>query len=48
MKRLFLLGLLFSLPGAAWAQELGPEELVKKITSEVMTAEYSSAARATP
>jgi phospholipid transport system substrate-binding protein len=38
MKRLFLLGLLFLLPGAAWAQELGPEELVKKITSDVMTA----------
>jgi phospholipid transport system substrate-binding protein len=35
---LFLLGLLFFLPGAAWAQELGPEELVKKVTSEVMTA----------
>ena len=37
MKRLFLLGLFFFLtPGLA--QELGPEELVKKITSDVMTA----------
>jgi phospholipid transport system substrate-binding protein len=37
MKRLFLLGLYFFLsPGLA--QELGPEELVKKITSDVMTA----------
>ena len=37
MKRLFLLGLLFLLPPAV-AQELGPEELVKKITSDVMAA----------
>lgn len=37
MKRLFLLGLFFFLaPGLA--QEPGPEELVKKITSDVMTA----------
>jgi phospholipid transport system substrate-binding protein len=37
MKRLFLLGLFFFLaPGLA--QELGPEELVKKMTSDVMTA----------
>jgi phospholipid transport system substrate-binding protein len=37
MKRLFLLSLFFFLtPGLA--QELGPEELVKKITSDVMTA----------
>jgi phospholipid transport system substrate-binding protein len=37
MKRLFLLGLLFLLPPAV-AQGLGPEELVKKITSDVMAA----------
>jgi phospholipid transport system substrate-binding protein len=37
MKRLFLLGLMLFLPPAL-AQELGPEELVKKVTSDVMTA----------
>ena len=37
MKRLFLLGLMLLLPPAL-AQELGPEELVKKVTSDVMTA----------
>ena len=31
MKRLFLVGLLFFLPGAAWSQELGPEELLDVI-----------------
>jgi phospholipid transport system substrate-binding protein len=39
MKRLFLLPLFLFLPSAmAQGQELGPEDLVKKITSEVMTA----------
>jgi phospholipid transport system substrate-binding protein len=37
MKRLILLGLLFFTP-LGWAQQLGPEELVKQITSDVMAA----------
>jgi phospholipid transport system substrate-binding protein len=37
MKRLILLGLFFFTP-LGWAQQLGPEELVKQITSDVMTA----------
>jgi phospholipid transport system substrate-binding protein len=36
MKRLLLIGLFSFVPLAA-AQELGPEELVKKLTSDVMT-----------
>jgi phospholipid transport system substrate-binding protein len=37
MKRLFLVGL-FAFLAPATAQELGPEELVKKLTSDVMTS----------
>jgi phospholipid transport system substrate-binding protein len=37
MKRLFLVGL-FTFLAPATAQELGPEELVKKLTSDVMTS----------
>jgi phospholipid transport system substrate-binding protein len=37
MKRLFLVGL-FAFLAPAMAQELGPEELVKKLTSDVMTS----------
>jgi phospholipid transport system substrate-binding protein len=37
MKRVFLIGLFLFAPSAL-AQELGPEALVKKITSDVMTA----------
>jgi phospholipid transport system substrate-binding protein len=37
MKRLFLVGL-FAFFAPAMAQELGPEELVKKLTSDVMTS----------
>ena len=35
--RIWLL-LLFFLPGVAWAQELAPEQLVQKITNEVLAA----------
>jgi len=38
MKRLFLIGLFLFSPSAWAQQQLGPEELVKQITSDVMTA----------
>ena len=45
MMRVFLL-LVFFLPGTAWAQALAPEQLVQKITNEVLAAIKSDKALA--